>query len=1212
MKSNIYTLIIFALVFLAASLTKAQQNWRSLMHNPSANFFAIQDSFEQEFEGLPYQKGLGIKQFRRWEYYWQGRVDENGNFPAPGNVLSEMYRYYDSHTESRNYLNGSGNWSLLGPVDKPQNGTGQPNGNGRLNCIAFDPVDPNTLYVGAPSGGFWKSTNNGQSWSQYVTGLTRLGISSIVVHPNNTNIIYIGTGDRDGGDAPGYGVWQSTDGGLTWAAHNSGMGNRTVNEIVMDPNNPNILIAITNNRIYRTTNGGANWTQVFSGHNCKDIAMHPGNSNILYAAGTNFYRSIDNGQSWTQITAGVPTGVQRLALAVSANQPNYIYILAGDGSGLVALSRSTNSGASFNTRSNSPNILGYSNTGNDNNSQAWYDLVLAANPLNANEIYVAGVNIWKSTDGGQNWSIVAHWTGSGADDVHADHHALEFSPHNNTLYNGNDGGIYQTTNAGTNWNELSSGLYIAQIYKIGTSQQSQDKVINGYQDNGTSINIGSAFTTEIGGDGMECIIDPTNDNYMYGALYYGDIRRSTNGGSNFNSIVGPINENGGWVSPYTLDPNNANRMYAGFDNVWRNNDVRNTTNWTQISNFTGTSNMTDMQLAPSNSSVMYVSRARNGERFFRSTNATAANPTWTNLSGVLPVNATPKDIEIDPNDPSHLFIALNNDIYESTNSGNSWTNISGTLPNISINTIVLDKDSPVDAMYVGMDVGVYYRDNSLSDWLMYSTGLPNVEVTELEIYRNPNECKSTLYAATYGLGLWKGDLKDPGSIAAVACFDISQTSICSGDRVDLTDLSSFSPTSWSWTISPATFNYVGGTNASSQNPQVVFNAAGAYSVQLSATNAIGADVVTKANLITVSSSTNAISFNDDFESYANCGNANDCGVTTCPFGSTLWSNLTNGTEDDIDFRIDNGGTPSNNTGPSTDYNPGNAVGKYAFVEASGNCDNQTAILQSNCLYLDGVYNFELGYHMFGANVGSLHIDIFANGIWNNDIGPALTGDQGNNWNSMTVDLTAYTGNSVKLRIRAITGNGFASDIAIDDIRFEQTLLSTNLVSIDANCNQSSYNQIDWEMSDNDYSGVFYIEKLGSEWSTIGELESNGTNRYRFKDSHPLLGQNLYRLKWEDTEGASHYSAVVTTDCVFNTNSIEIFPNPFQESVSIQFYIEKAASLSYKLTTVLGEFLKRGDLEGMIGLNTYTLPFDDLAQGVYLVHINGKMFKLIKQ
>ena len=101
-------------------------------------------------------------------------------FPAPGNVLSEMYRYYDSHTESRNYLNGSGNWSLLGPVDKPQNGTGQPNGNGRLNCIAFDPVDPNTLYVGAPSGGFWKSTNNGQSWAQYVTGLTRLGISSIV------------------------------------------------------------------------------------------------------------------------------------------------------------------------------------------------------------------------------------------------------------------------------------------------------------------------------------------------------------------------------------------------------------------------------------------------------------------------------------------------------------------------------------------------------------------------------------------------------------------------------------------------------------------------------------------------------------------------------------------------------------------------------------------------------------------------------------------------------------------------------------------------------------------------------------------------------------------------------------------------------------------------------------------------------------------------
>jgi bacillopeptidase F (M6 metalloprotease family) len=250
--------------------------------------------------------------------------------------------------------------------------------------------------------------------------------------------------------------------------------------------------------------------------------------------------------------------------------------------------------------------------------------------------------------------------------------------------------------------------------------------------------------------------------------------------------------------------------------------------------------------------------------------------------------------------------------------------------------------------------------------------------------------------------------------------------------------------------------------------------------------------------------------------------------------------------------------------------------------------------------------------MFGANMGSLHIDLFSNGIWNNDIGPALTGDQGNNWNSMSVDLTAYAGNSIKLRIRAITGNGFGSDIAIDDIRFEQTLLSTNLVNIDVNCNQNSYNQMDWELSDADYSGVFYIEKLGSEWTTIGELETTGTNRYRFNDNYPLLGQNLYRLKWADSGGAIHYSSVVSTDCVFNTSTVEIFPNPFQESVSIQFYIEKTASMPYKITTLLGKFLESGFLEGTIGLNTYTLTFDDLAQGVYLMHINGKLFKLIKQ
>lgn len=1026
---------ILYLIFCISAASFSQDNWQQMIFDKEANFYDIKTDFEtyykekvSDVKKIP--KGKGIKQFKRWEYYWESRIDENGNFPTEGHVLEEIKRYRSSQS-NRSYTSGSGNWEIVGPVSLPNNGTGQLNGNGRVNCIAFHPTDPNTIYVGAPSGGFWKSTDGGLTWTDYLNGLTRLGVSSIVIDPTNANTIYIGTGDRDGGDAPGYGVWRSTDGGLTWVARNTGMGNRTVYEVLMDPTNPIILIAATNgNRIYKSVNAGANWTFTTASSNMKDIAFKPGDSNTIYASGTSFDISTNGGSSFTQITNGVPTGTQRIALAVSPNQPNWVYLLAGNGAGLMGVYRSTDSGVTFSTRTTTPNILGYATTGGTG-SQAWYDLVIAADPTNANTIYTGGVNIWKSTDGGTTMSCTSYWVGpqGGIDGVHADQHVLEFSPHTNDIYSGNDGGVYYSSDNGLNWDDLSSGLAIAQIYKIGVSQQS-NTVINGYQDNGTAISRGNAFTTEIGGDGMECIIDPTDDTYMYGALYYGDIRRSTNGGNTFGSIVGTISETGGWVTPYKLDPNNANRMFAGYTNVWRNDAVRTGTTWTQISSFGGTSNIRDLAIAPSNSDVMYVSRYDNS--FRRSNNATSGSPSWTNLTGNLPIANEPVDIEIDPTDPTHVFIALNNNIYESTDSGNSWTDISGTLPNISLNTIVIDTSSPIDAMYLGMDVGVYYKDNNLSDWVSYSSGLANLEITELEIHYS-NECKGKLYAATYGQGLWISDLKDSGNVAPKACFEVNSTNGCVGNEFVFTDNSDYTPTSWSWVFTPNTVTYINATSSTSQNPEVIFTNAGIYTVELTATNAFGASTETKTDYITVANGTIASSFTEDFESEALCGTVSDCGTTDCPLLG-LWTNLENGIDDDIDWRIDQGGTPSTGTGPSVDYNPGTNTGNYAYTESSA-CYNSIAILESECMVIDQAYDFILGYHMLGVNMGSLHIDLLDSGVWQNDVVPSISGDKGNSWNDLTVDLSPYVGKTIKIRIRGITGSSFTSDIAIDDLRF---------------------------------------------------------------------------------------------------------------------------------------------------------------------------------
>lgn len=1050
------------MIILFSTSSFAQNKWQNMMSDRSANYYDIVADYDIYYKSVmngatKIPKGNGIKQFERWRNYWESRVDSNGNFPVPGHVMDQMELYYNSeaftNSSSRTYDPGSGTWEIVGPTPLPANGTGQLNGNGRLNCIAFHPTDVNTIYVGAPAGGVWKSTDAGSTWVEYSAGLTRLGVSSIVIHPTTPNTMYIATGDRDGGDVPGYGVWRSLDGGLSWASHNTGMGNRTINELLMDPANPNNMVAASSNgRIYKTTDGGSNWSASSSlGINPKDIAYHPTNSSIVYASGTEVHRSTDGGTSFTQITSGVPGGVQRIALAVSPNQPNWVYILAGGGSGLIGIYRSTDSGLNYLTRTTTPNILGYETDGSGTASQAWYDLVIAADPTDANKIYTGALNLWKSNDGGATMNCSSYWVGPSGliDGVHADHHVLEFSPHSNILYNGNDGGIYATNDEGTNWTDISSGLAIAQIYKIGVSQSQEGLVINGYQDNGTGISRGTSFITEIGGDGMECEIDPTDANYIYGSLYYGDIRRSTNNGTSFSVIArdgtNSINEAGAWVTPYQLDPNTPARMLVGYDNVWRSNDVKTPAAgaivWQKISAFSGTSNIRSIEIAPSNSDVVYVSRYDNN--LYRSINATAANPTWTNLGGSLPVTNEPIDIEIDPADPTHLFIALNNNIYESTNSGGAWNDISGSLPNISLNTIVIDKNSPVDAMYVGMDVGVYYKDNTLADWIPYFTNLPNLEITELEIQYGAAACNSKLYGATYGQGLWKSDLKDPGSLAPVACFESNITQGCMGDTFSFTDNSAFTPISWAWTITPATHIYVGGTDATSKNPMVQFSAAGNYTVSLTATNGTGPDTETKTSYINVSTSAIATTFNDDFEAEATCSTATDCGTTVCNLSGS-WKNLTNGSEDASDWRIDENGTPSTGTGPSVDYNPGNATGNYAYIEASGGCVSSTAILESGCINLDVNYNFNLAYHMEGVNMGSLHIDVLNGGTWIEDVITSISGNQGAAWNTLTVDLSPYTGQSIKLRIRGITGSDWESDIAIDDINFvAQTILNTN-------------------------------------------------------------------------------------------------------------------------------------------------------------------------
>ncbi|MFH1295758.1 MAG: PKD domain-containing protein [Bacteroidota bacterium] len=818
--------------------------WIAMMQDPNANFFETQQAFNRYWEHRPITKGCGWKVFKRWEYMMQDRVSADGVKPAP----DFTYQAYTDYIQPVRSTGGA--WTSLGPSQIPLPGPAGYEGLGRLNNIAFHPTDHFKWFVAAPSGGLWMTSDGGGTWETHTDTLPTLGVSAIVLDYTNPNIIYIGTGDRDAGDAPGLGIFKSTDGGYTWVQSTLGMGEKTVGEILMHPTNHLILIAAANGGIYRSTDAGANWSLSTPG-NFKDIDFKPNDPNIVYAAaGANFYRSSDNGVTWTHITSGLTSG-QRGTIAVTPANPNYVYFVQSDNSsGFKGLYRSTDVGLTFTTRSTSPNILDWSCNGSGSGGQGWYDLSLEADPANAEVIYVGGVNVWKSTNGGTTWNINSHWYGGcGVMAVHADCHMLKYSPVSGKLYACNDGGVYNTSNGGTTWTDYTETMTIGQIYKLGQAQTMKEKVINGFQDNGTYTYLVPEWVTTGGGDGMECVIDYTNASWTYHTIYYGDIFRKYNNG-NEKKIAGNgtfgINESGAWVTPFILHETNPEAMFVGFKNVWRSENIRaGSLTWTKISDLGLGNNCVVVEQSPANTDILYVARYDN--RLFRSDNCNAASPSWLELTSFLPSSGYPTDVEAHPTDPDVVYITINNGVYKSTDKGLTWTGITGNLPNIHLNSITYYKNA-MEGLYVGTDAGVYYKDASMTDWIPFSDGLPvSAIVTELDIYYDDTIANDAIRASTYGRGLWGSDMYHS---APDADFEADKTTIPVGCGVNFTDLSYGVPTEWLW-------SFAGGTPSSStlKHPvDIVYNAIGSYEVKLVVSNEAGTDSITKSAYITVSDS----------------------------------------------------------------------------------------------------------------------------------------------------------------------------------------------------------------------------------------------------------------------------------------------------------------------------------------------------------------------
>ncbi len=687
----------------------------------------------------------------------------------------------------------SGSWGSLGPSSLQACGTGSQVDicTGRVTAIAIDPNHPGTIYVGGAQGGVWKSTDNGATWFPLMDQLTdsSLAVGAIAIAPNGD--IYVGTGEgNNSGDSYyGSGILKSTDGGKTWIHLGvSTFGRSAFTKLIVSPTGA-IIIAGTNIGhtssstvgirvdpgvplgVYVSSNGGNSWALTLKAKNeTSDLVFDPTDSSVVYAAvDGGVYVSKDSGSTWTgPLSGGLPSAqnVGRVNLGISTSSHLTVFAALEDVSSNPsqgALYRSNDGGSSWSSV-NLPRTP--RSQGGFCGDQCDYDMFVSVDPTDPNTIYLGGLDLYRTTNGGVDWSDLGGYAGF----IHPDQHAFAFSPaSHSTVYVGNDGGVWSSNNGAacspdSCWTDLNAGLGIVQFQSLATHPTDRTALLGGTQDNGVLLRKGaqSSWTQVESGDGGWVGIDPKNPLTMYDALPWleGGLERSDDGGQNWISIT--VNTNGVGVNdkalfyvPVAMDPTSSNTLYLGTYRLYKTTSRGNM--WFLPSpglSFpsSGTCSVSKKEDcisaisgAPSNGQYVYV--GTNTGKFFASTDG---GNTFSQSNQGLP-SAPITRIAVDPNAPAKVYVTFSGfgtgHVFLTGNSGASWSNIDSNLPDLPANVVTLGGGGT--RIYVGTDRGVYLSTDEGHGWTLFGSGLPLVSVVDLVFAAN-----GELVAATHGRGVW--------------------------------------------------------------------------------------------------------------------------------------------------------------------------------------------------------------------------------------------------------------------------------------------------------------------------------------------------------------------------------------------------------------------------------------------------------------------------
>ena len=743
--------ISLTIVFFGFLNIVCSQNWINMANDYTINLYDVVEEAESYFQNIDKsKKGSGWKKYQRWLYENEPKFYPSGDRSNvdPHHSTKEFKKILKNSNSNRLGLNNG--WLELGPHYIEEVTGHYAVGLGRIESFYVDPNNPEKIFLGSRSGGFWKTLNGGDTWENTTDFLFASGVNTIAVSPNDPNRILINVRNSHNGTT--HGIYESLDGGDTWEITNfnpdnlnwGGLGtNNRINKIMYHPTIPNLVFVGTSEGLYRSVDNFESYNNIAVGNhpsgfnqNFDFIEFHPTNENIIYTSTTDtdskIYISSNTGQSFNQ-SGEIVNNNSNIKLSISAACEDCVYIGSSDG-----VWKSENIAETFELIGN-PEIANYG--------------AFAVSDTDSNVLLFGDIDTHMSYDGGQTWSQVTYWaTGdenynSTGQYVHADiRGARSF---NGIFWVNTDGLLAKSNDNGASW-EFFEGQSIRENYCLGVSQSNHFRTITGSQDNGTSIKNENTWIEFYGADGMEGIIHPLNDNWMIGSVQNGSKRRTKDGGYSQDGAT-PDDFSGAWVTPLIYNPNDQMSIYTASNLLYKSEDFG--SNWTPLSESLFDGNINNVAMAENNSEIIVVTQ---GSRIKISTNG---GINFNEISSPILPNSSIKDIAFDPNNDNNIIVTYasysndNKKIFLSNNLGQSWTNITYNLGNMPIRCVAIDhtEDSTI---YVGAEIGVYKKGMSENTWELYNENLPNTTIMELEVVYGSN----TLRATTWGRGVWECSL----------------------------------------------------------------------------------------------------------------------------------------------------------------------------------------------------------------------------------------------------------------------------------------------------------------------------------------------------------------------------------------------------------------------------------------------------------------------